>query len=80
VGVTCGLHVACWPVVVAVEMADERRQCLRQRGLPVGQWGRGDEGGGSKAWRGVMVGTVNSLRPAMSVHFDFFQSNYLRFD
>jgi hypothetical protein len=67
-------------MVVAVETADERRQRLRQRGLPVGRWSLGDEGGGSKAWRRVMVGTVNSLRPAKSVHFDFFQSNYLKFD
>jgi hypothetical protein len=27
-----------------------------------------------------MAGMVYSLRPAKSVHFDFFQSNYLKFD
>jgi hypothetical protein len=80
VEVTCGLRVACWLVVVVVEMADEQRQRLRRRGLPVGQWVRGDEGGGSKAWQRVMAGMVYSLRPVKSVHFDFFQSIYLKFD
>jgi hypothetical protein len=27
-----------------------------------------------------MAGMVYSLRPAKSVHFDFFQTNYLKFD